>query len=111
MTPMMMSELTITSIMKHAERVNGATEIVSVTADNPRHRYTYKDAFKRVAYKYVVELQGEDENMFNMFYPFIEMLSRHSLTDLNVEVLARSTFLFDKWIKYAFEIVQMNFGQ
>ena len=48
MTPMMMSELTITSIMKHAERVNGATEIVSVTADNPRHRYTYKDAFKRV---------------------------------------------------------------
>jgi len=45
---MMMSELTITSIMKHAERVNGATEIVSVTADNPRHRYTYKDAFKRV---------------------------------------------------------------
>ena len=48
MTPMMMSELTITSIMKHAERVNSATEIVSVTADNPRHRYTYKDAFKRV---------------------------------------------------------------
>ncbi|MBM7423457.1 long-chain fatty acid--CoA ligase [Spongiibacter marinus] len=48
MTPMMMSQLTITSIMKHAERVNGATEIVSVTADNPRHRYTYKDAFKRV---------------------------------------------------------------
>tara|TARA_Y100001936_G_scaffold245559_1_gene287712 strand:- start:99 stop:1721 length:1623 start_codon:yes stop_codon:yes gene_type:complete len=45
---MMMSELTITSIMKHAERVNSATEIVSVTADNPRHRYTYKDAFKRV---------------------------------------------------------------
>ncbi|WP_027875097.1 long-chain fatty acid--CoA ligase [Spongiibacter marinus] len=48
MTPMMMSQLTITSIMRHAERVNGATEIVSVTADNPRHRYTYKDAFKRV---------------------------------------------------------------
>ena len=48
MTPMMMSQLTITSIMKHAERVNGATEIVSVTADNPRHRYTYKDAFQRV---------------------------------------------------------------
>ncbi len=48
MTPMMMSQLTITSIMKHAERVNGATEIVSVTADNPRHRYTYKDAFRRV---------------------------------------------------------------
>ncbi len=48
MTPMMMSQLTITSIMRHAERVNGATEIVSVTADNPRHRYTYKDAFRRV---------------------------------------------------------------
>lgn len=47
-TPMMNSALTITSLMNHAERVNGLVEIVSVTADNPRHRYTYQDAFKRV---------------------------------------------------------------
>jgi fatty-acyl-CoA synthase len=34
--------------MEHAERVHGAQEIVSVTRDNPRHRYTYADAFGRV---------------------------------------------------------------
>jgi acyl-CoA synthetase (AMP-forming)/AMP-acid ligase II len=39
--------LTITSIMKHAERVNGSQEIVSVTRDNPRHRCTYAEAFSR----------------------------------------------------------------
>jgi 3-(methylthio)propionyl---CoA ligase len=44
---MMNVPLSITSIMEHAERVNGDTEIVSVTGDNPRHRYTYKDAFTR----------------------------------------------------------------
>lgn len=46
-TPMMTTPLTITSLMHHAERVNGRIEVVSVTADNPRHRYTYRDAFKR----------------------------------------------------------------
>ena len=44
---MMDSQLTITSIMKHADKIHGASEIVSFTADNPTHRYTYKDAFKR----------------------------------------------------------------
>ncbi|MDP5069855.1 MAG: long-chain-fatty-acid--CoA ligase, partial [Congregibacter sp.] len=44
---MMDVSLTITSIMAHAQRVHGDQEIVSVTRDNPRHRYTYKDAFKR----------------------------------------------------------------
>ena len=45
---MMDSPLTITSLMKHAEKFHGGTEIVSVTNDNPRHRYTYTDAFARV---------------------------------------------------------------
>ncbi len=44
---MMNSQLTITSIMEHAEKHHGSVEIVSVTADNPRHRYTYSDAFRR----------------------------------------------------------------
>jgi acyl-CoA synthetase (AMP-forming)/AMP-acid ligase II len=44
---MMDVDLTITSIMTHAERVNGDGEIVSVTRDNPRHRYTYREAFAR----------------------------------------------------------------
>ncbi len=44
---MMDLPLTITSIIHHAERVNGNAEIVSVTRDNPRHRYTYRDAFAR----------------------------------------------------------------
>jgi 3-(methylthio)propionyl---CoA ligase len=41
------SQLTITSIMQHAEINHPNTEIVSVTFDNPRHRYTYADAFCR----------------------------------------------------------------
>jgi len=44
---MMDVRLSITSIMEHAERANGDVEIVSVTRDNPRHRYTYRDAFAR----------------------------------------------------------------
>ncbi len=44
---MMNVPLSVTSIMEHAERVNGTTEIVSYTRDNPRHRYTYRDAFQR----------------------------------------------------------------
>lgn len=44
---MMDTSLSITSIIKHAEQVNGDTEIVSVTSDNPRHRYTYREAFAR----------------------------------------------------------------
>ena len=45
---MMDSQLTITTIMNHADRINGKSEIVSVTGDNPLHKYTYKDAFRRV---------------------------------------------------------------
>ncbi|MDX1735671.1 MAG: AMP-binding protein, partial [Halioglobus sp.] len=44
---MMDLPLTITSILEHAERANGDGEIVSITADNPRHRYTYREAFAR----------------------------------------------------------------
>ena len=44
---MMNLPLTITTIMDFAERVHGGSEIVSVTADNPEHRYTYADAFRR----------------------------------------------------------------
>jgi 3-(methylthio)propionyl---CoA ligase len=39
--------LTITSIMQHAEINHPDAEIVSVTHDNPRHRYTYAEAFLR----------------------------------------------------------------
>lgn len=44
---MMDSQLTITSIMKHADRVYADTEIVSITMDDPYHRCTYSDAFRR----------------------------------------------------------------
>jgi len=44
---MMHLPLTITSIMRHADRVNGAREVVSVTAENPRHRCTLADVFRR----------------------------------------------------------------
>ncbi|MDJ0879954.1 MAG: long-chain-fatty-acid--CoA ligase [Halieaceae bacterium] len=44
---MMDQPLLVKSIVEFADRVNPDVEIVSFTADNPRHRYTYKDAFKR----------------------------------------------------------------
>jgi 3-(methylthio)propionyl---CoA ligase len=44
---MMDMPLTITSIMKHADLNYPDSEIVSVTADNPRHRCTYSEAFRR----------------------------------------------------------------
>lgn len=44
---MMDTQLTITSIMKFADKVYPDGEIVSVTEDDGIHRYTYADAFKR----------------------------------------------------------------
>ena len=44
---MMASSLTINSLMTFAEKVHPNTEIVSVTLDNPHHRYTFADAFRR----------------------------------------------------------------
>ncbi len=39
--------LLISSIAEHAERFHGGREIVSVTMDNPRHRYTIGEAVAR----------------------------------------------------------------
>ena len=44
---MMGEQLTITSLMRHAQSINGDSEIVSVTHDNPRHRYTQTDCYRR----------------------------------------------------------------
>jgi fatty-acyl-CoA synthase len=44
---MMETQLLISSIAKHAEKFHGDREIVSVTADNPQHRYTVRDAMTR----------------------------------------------------------------
>ncbi|MEL7535742.1 MAG: long-chain-fatty-acid--CoA ligase [Pseudomonadota bacterium] len=44
---MMDRPLAIAAIGEFAERYYGSTEIVSVTADNPLHRYTYRDCFRR----------------------------------------------------------------
>ena len=44
---MMDVPLTISAIVRHAERVHGHAEIVSVTRDNPRHRYDYRSCFAR----------------------------------------------------------------
>ena len=54
---MMDIPLTITSVVRHAERVHGHQEIVSVTRDNPRHRYTYSACFAR-ARKLANAMQG-----------------------------------------------------
>ncbi|MBL8267786.1 long-chain-fatty-acid--CoA ligase, partial [Steroidobacter sp.] len=44
---MMDRPLLISSIARHAELQHPRREIVSIVADNPRHRYTYRDAFAR----------------------------------------------------------------
>ena len=44
---MMETPLLISSIAQHAEKFHGDREIVSVTADNPRHRYTIREAMTR----------------------------------------------------------------
>ena len=44
---MMDTQLMISSLLTFAERNFPEQEIVSVTVDSPRHRYTYREAFKR----------------------------------------------------------------
>ena len=44
---MMDRPLLISSIARHAELQHPRREIVSIVADNPRHRYAYRDAFAR----------------------------------------------------------------
>ena len=44
---MMKMPLTITSIMRHANKNHPTREIVSVTHDNPHHRTTYEESFRR----------------------------------------------------------------
>ena len=44
---MMDTPLLISSIARHAETFHGDREIVSVTGDNPLHRYCYRDAMSR----------------------------------------------------------------
>ncbi|KUJ82622.1 long-chain fatty acid--CoA ligase [Microbulbifer flavimaris] len=45
---MMGTQLTLTGVMRHAQQNFPNSEIVSVTADNPCHRYCYRDAFERI---------------------------------------------------------------
>jgi 3-(methylthio)propionyl---CoA ligase len=44
---MMDTPLLISSLIRHADRFHGDTEIVSRTVEGPIHRYTYHDAHKR----------------------------------------------------------------
>ena len=44
---MMDTQLVVSMILRHAERNFPDREIVSITADNPAHRYTYSDCCKR----------------------------------------------------------------
>ena len=46
---MMDVPLLIRSILRHGSEQHGEREIVSITSDHPRHRYTYADAFGRAA--------------------------------------------------------------
>ena len=46
---MMNDQLTITALMRHGRTINASSEIVSVTHDNPRHRYTQRECFERAS--------------------------------------------------------------
>ncbi len=45
---MMDRPLLISSLLRHADLQHPEREIVSITADHPRHRYTYREAFARI---------------------------------------------------------------
>ncbi len=60
---MMDLPLTLTTFMRHGERNHGLQEIVSVTHDNPRHRYTYRECFSRARrLARVLDRLGASEN-------------------------------------------------
>ena len=44
---MMDSPLTLATLARHAERNHGRREVVSITADHERHRYTFAECFSR----------------------------------------------------------------
>jgi len=44
---MMDRPLLLSAILRHAELQHPNREIVSITADQPRHRYTFREAFAR----------------------------------------------------------------
>ncbi|MCR8922057.1 long-chain fatty acid--CoA ligase [Dasania sp. GY-MA-18] len=46
---MMDFQLTINSVMRHGRSIYGKQEIISVTADQPLHSYTYEQAFARAS--------------------------------------------------------------
>ena len=46
---MMDRQLTITRIMEHARSFHAGVEVVSITADQPLHRSTYGECFRRAA--------------------------------------------------------------
>ena len=46
---MMNMPLLISSLIRHADRYHGDTEIVSRSVEGPLHRYTYHDAHVRAA--------------------------------------------------------------
>ena len=74
--------------------------------------HSIKEEYKKGSRYILVEaLKEVDGEIFDKYYGVFEMLTRHQLTELNVEVLLRSTFLFDKWVKYMFEYIKMYFTQ
>ena len=46
---MMDRPLTLAAVARHAERNHGTREVVSITADHARHRYTFAECFARGA--------------------------------------------------------------
>ena len=55
---MMDRPLTLAAVARHAERNHGTREVVSITADHARHRYTFAECFARAALEQCVGAAG-----------------------------------------------------
>lgn len=62
---MMDEQLTITTLMLHAKAIYADSEVVSITHDHERHRYSFKDCFARVG-QLANALQGLGANSGDM---------------------------------------------
>ena len=59
--------LLLSSLLQHADRFHGNTEIVSRTVEGPIHRYTYQDAARRARKGGAADGLGALEQPSNFF--------------------------------------------
>ncbi|OUS03902.1 long-chain fatty acid--CoA ligase [Gammaproteobacteria bacterium 42_54_T18] len=113
LSTMMEPALTITSVMNFAKKNYPNQEIISVTADNPLHRYTYKDAFQRVGKlaNALVELGAKPGDVIGTMawndYRHLELYYGISCSGMVCHTI--NPRLFDEQIEYIVEHAEDKF--